>query len=243
MSAEERRRIRSGLTVDHMQFENVESFVYLGAELNNANKVSNDIQRRIMNANKAYFANTKLLKSQILSRKTKMKVYKTLIRPVATYGSETWNISAINAKKLSIFERKILRRIFGPVFENGAWCIRTNYEIDDLLNKEDIVRFAKAQRLRWVGHVERMTDTRMPKRIYKASMSGRRLQGRPRNRWKDEVEADLRKMEVRGWRTAAADRSRWKDVVQQAKAHPELYRRKKKKKRSRRCRQRRHRID
>lgn len=222
ISPNEARRRRENITIANMTFENVESFVYLGAELNSANKISSEIQRRIMAANRAYFANIKLLKSRLLSRTTKIKVYKTLIRPVATYGAETWNISAADANKLRVFERKIIRRICGPVLEEREWRIRNNDEINELIENEDIVRFAKSQRLRWIGHVERMADTRMPKRIYKASMTGRRLQGRPRNRWKDEVEADLRKMDVRVWKRTAADRVQWREVVQQAKAHTEL---------------------
>ena len=74
--------------------------------------------------------------------------------------------------------------------------LTTHAEINDILQGEDIVRFCKGQRIRWIGHVERMAEHRVPKKIYRARMEGRRIQGRPRNRWKDEVEADLRRMGV-----------------------------------------------
>ena len=99
---------------------------------------------------------------------------------------------------------------------------RTNKEIDELPEQEDIVRFIKAQRLRWLGHVERMSEVHIAKRVYKARMTGRRKQGRSRNRWKDETEQDLRRMEVRGWSRTAKARKSWKQVVQQAKSHAEL---------------------
>jgi hypothetical protein len=57
-----------------------------------------------------------------------------------------------------MFERKIKRRIYGPVMENNLGRIRYNEEINTLLKGEDIVRFIKSQRIRWVGHVERMED-------------------------------------------------------------------------------------
>jgi hypothetical protein len=55
---------------------------------------------------------------------------------------------------LRCFERKILRRIFGPVQDTNGWRIRYNQELDRLIEGQDIVRFIKAQRLRWLGHVE-----------------------------------------------------------------------------------------
>ena len=151
-----------------------------------------------------------------------MKIYKTLIRPVVTYGAETWSILAGDANKLRIFERKIIRRIWGPVNENGHYRIRTNLEIECALENEDIVRFIKSQRMRWLGHVERMMSDRMPKKIYSSSMNGKRRKGRPRSRWLDEVEKDLKCLNKSRWKIHAADRNKWRNIVKQAKAHPGL---------------------
>jgi hypothetical protein len=65
----------------------------------------------------------------ILSRAATLQVYKTLIRPVATYGAETWTLTLTEEKALRIFERKIIRKIYGPVMENNIWRIRYNKEI------------------------------------------------------------------------------------------------------------------
>jgi hypothetical protein len=55
-----------------------------------------------------------------------------------------------------IFERKILRKIFGPTKElNGLWIIKTNEELDDLIQQKNIIRFIKSQRIKLLGHVER----------------------------------------------------------------------------------------
>jgi hypothetical protein len=61
--------------------------------------------------------------------KNKVKLYKTLIRPVLVYGSETWVLSKSDQSVLSAFERKILRAIFGPTNENGERRIKYNYEL------------------------------------------------------------------------------------------------------------------
>jgi hypothetical protein len=77
--------------------------------------MTEEINRRIMAGNRAYFTNMKLLKLTLLSRHSKVKLYKTLIRPVVTYGVEMWTMSAADENALCVFERKVVRRIYGPV--------------------------------------------------------------------------------------------------------------------------------
>jgi hypothetical protein len=73
-----------------------------------------------------------------------MKIYKTIISPVVTYSSQTWILTAKDEKKLRIFERQKLRKIFGPVNIENTWRIRNNMEIDKLIEGAEIVRFIKA---------------------------------------------------------------------------------------------------
>jgi hypothetical protein len=74
-----------------------------------------EIAERIRKGNRAYYANAKLLKSELLKRSTKMRIYLTLRRPVVTYASETWTLTEKDEMRLRIFERQILRKIFGPI--------------------------------------------------------------------------------------------------------------------------------
>jgi len=85
-----------------------------------------------------------------------MKIYKTVISPVITYSSETWTLTAKDENNLRIFERQILRKIFGPVNIDNTWRIRNNMEIDKLTEGADIVRFIKAHRIKWQVHIQRM---------------------------------------------------------------------------------------
>jgi GTP1/Obg family GTP-binding protein len=96
-----------------------------------------------------------------------------------------------------MFERKINRRIYRPVTENNVWRIRYNEELNALLKGEYTVRCIKSQRIRCLGHVERMEDNEMPKRMLKGRLYSKRRKGRPRMRWLDDVESDLKKMEVK----------------------------------------------
>jgi endonuclease/exonuclease/phosphatase family metal-dependent hydrolase len=219
MSTSPIRRIPKYLQIGSMRIGGVSTFQYLGATISSDNSMRAAIQERIKAGNRAYGANLKLIRSRVVSRGTKMEIYRTLIRPVATYACETWTLTDGDANRLLVFERRILRRIFGPVGENGGWRIRSNRELEELVGNANIVRFVKSQRLRWVGHVERMDDTRMARKIMREKLYCRRRKGRPRNRWMDGVEADLTAMNVRGWRGKARDREEWRGIVGEAKAH------------------------
>jgi hypothetical protein len=97
------------------------------------------------------------------------------------------------------FERKIIRRIYGPVRQGREWRIRNNKEIDNKIREKDIVRFVKAKRISWIGHVERMEDSRMPKRMTREKIYTRRKRRRAKVRWLDDVQEDLREMGTEGW--------------------------------------------
>jgi hypothetical protein len=90
---------------------------------------------------------------QFLSIKNEIKLYKTLIRPVLAYGSETWVLSKSNEARLGIFERKVLRAIFGPTNDNREWRIKYNDELYILYKDSDIITYIKINHLRWAGYV------------------------------------------------------------------------------------------
>jgi hypothetical protein len=90
------------------------------------------------------------------------------------------------------------------------------------LQGADIVKFIKSSRIRQYGHVERMQNQRLPKQIATAIIEGTRKRGRPRKRWKDEVEEDLNIMGIKNGRAAARDRRKWRKTVLEAKVHKGL---------------------
>ena len=120
-------------------FERVSSFKYLGNVIKEEGRISECVKDRIQTGNRAYAANHYVLKSKIIKRSVKMQIYKTLIRPVVTYGSEPWTLTKSDKNLLRIFEREILWRIYGPVQEGDIWRIRNNEELNISINGEDIV--------------------------------------------------------------------------------------------------------
>jgi hypothetical protein len=67
-----------------------------------------------------------------------------------------------------------------------------------------------------------MEDNAMPKIMLKGRLYSKRRKGRPRIRWLDDVESDLKKMDLKGWKEKMKDREQWRLVVEEAKAHPRL---------------------
>jgi hypothetical protein len=151
-----------------------------------------------------------------------MKIYKRMIRPVVTYSSETWTLTAKEENNLRIFERQILRKIFGPVNIDNIWRRRNNVEVDKLIEGADIVRFIKAQRIQWLGHIQRMDQARPTRKLLDWKPMGTRPVGRPRQRWQGDVMEDLKKLKLKNWKETAKDRRIWRDLAEKAKTHKGL---------------------
>ena len=74
--------------------------------------------------------------------------------------------------------------------------MKTNQELEELIKRRNIINFIRAQRLSWLGHVERMQDTRMVKAVYSWKTISRRSIGRPKTRWVDDTRKDIQKLKV-----------------------------------------------
>ncbi|GFV78275.1 uncharacterized protein TNCV_94351 [Trichonephila clavipes] len=94
-------------------------------------------------------------------------------------------------ENISIYERKILRFIFGGIQKNGTWRRRSNSELSESYNESDIVNFIKLRRIKWSGHVVRMNEDRTTKKVFNAQPIDTRRKGRPSLRWIDDLEKYL----------------------------------------------------
>jgi hypothetical protein len=113
---------------------------------------------------------------------------------------------------------------FSAQYETGKdiWRIRNNAELDQMINGADIVRFIKAQRVKWLDHIQRMDTSRIAKRIFEWKPTGRRSLGRPRLRWFDDVCDDLKVLNVRNCKELSMDRKVWNDLSEKAKTYKGL---------------------
>lgn len=197
-------------------FEKVKEFVYLGTTITATFNQEAEIQARIQCGNKSASALHKVLTSNHLSNNAKLRVYKTVIRPAVLYASETWTLTQKLQNMLCTWERKIVRRILGGIQENGTWRRRTNREVLDSLKGKDIAGAVKSQRIRWLGHVQRMPDSRTPKKMMYARLLDTRRQGRPKIKWIEQVKDDLRKLQVKRWWQKVRNREEWRKITYQA---------------------------
>jgi len=118
-----------------------------------------------------------------------------------------------------LFERKVLRKIFGPTKErDDTWKIKTNYELDKLITYKTIINYIKAQRLSWFGHLHRMSEERMVKKVYKWNLMLTRPLGGLKSRWEDDIRSDMKKLKIKNWTSCIQDRNNWKLYVEKAKS-------------------------
>jgi hypothetical protein len=124
------------------------------------------------------------------------------------YGSVKWAM-----KILSKWQRKILKRIYGPVVQQGLWRIRTNQQLRKLHKYLDITAYIKKIGMDWT--CGKMDQGRSVTKISNSKPDASRR--RPRLRLLEDVKKDLREMKVKRWRQKAVDREEWASVIREAK--------------------------
>lgn len=118
---------------------------------------------------------------------------------------------------LHTFERRVLRTIFGPTKDGQFWQIRYNKALYNLCKEPETRVTVKTTKLRWVGHVLRMEDCEMTKGVMLHKPEDKRETSRPKARWIDGVNNDLKMMGVNYWRTVAMDREGWCRITEEAR--------------------------
>ncbi|KAJ4446527.1 hypothetical protein ANN_13223 [Periplaneta americana] len=190
--------VRNGnIKIGDLSLEGVEKFKYLRATVKNINDTREEIKRRINMGNACYYSVEKLLSSSLLSKNLKVRIYKTDILPVVLYGCETWTLTLREEHRITVFENKVLRKIFGAKRDEvtGEWRKLHNAELHALYSSPDI-RNIKSRLLRWAGHVARMGESRNACRVLVGRPEGKRPLGRPRRTWEDNIKMDLRRWDM-----------------------------------------------
>jgi Reverse transcriptase (RNA-dependent DNA polymerase) len=202
------------ISLEGTHLEQVNHFEYLGVEIENAGKQEAEINKRIEKAMKTYYAiNQTIISKKEVSRNTKLNVYKSIFKPILTYGCESWVLTPQQRSKLQAAEMKFLRRIKGVTRRDRI----RNTQIREELNIQPLMQYIEQKQLSWWGHLQRMESTRQVKKIWEAKVNRKRRRGRPRKSW-DKIVSEI--LENRGttWREAklkTSNRKEWAKFVHQ----------------------------
>ena len=200
------------LYLDGQLLEAVDVFPYLGSIIAANSSLDPEIKRRIAKAAGTMARLSKRVwENKKLTTATKMKVYQSCVISTLLYGSESWATYSTQENCLETFHMASLRRILGIKWQDKV----TNVDVLSDSSMLSIHSLLMKRRLRWIGHVRRMDDGRIPKDIMFGELKeGKRKRGRPKLRYKDVVKRDLGRIAVdhTKWETLASDRKAWKST-------------------------------
>jgi hypothetical protein len=132
MSRDQMARRSHNIKTDNSSFERVEQFKYFGKTFTHQISIQEEIKSRLKSGNAGYRSVRNFLSSDLLSKNLKIKICKTLILPLILYGCETWSLTLWEEHRLSVFQNRVLRRIFEPKRDEGTreWRKLRNEELD-----------------------------------------------------------------------------------------------------------------
>jgi hypothetical protein len=173
--------IRSKICIDNKTLKQQNTFNYLGYNISYEGE--KDLNIKAANFVKVLGIISQIFEPLLVSRHTRIRICKTLARPVLSYGSEAWTIRRTDEKRLILAEMLFLRRTAGYT----RWDLKRNEDILTELQISQITEFICQYKKNWKEHVDRMSSDRIPKMILKYQPKGKRNLGKPLKRWKDSV--------------------------------------------------------
>lgn len=174
------------IRIEGEEVQNVGEFVFLGSMLPSTTM---DVNRRIALASSAFGRLRRTVWTRRdISRKLKIRLYKSLILPIAIYAGETWTLKAEDARRLEVFEMRCLRAILGVTRRER---LTNEYIRRELEMTETITDVVRKKRLRWFGHVLRRPPESYILRVYWQDFTAPRPRARPPKRWRDQIPEDV----------------------------------------------------
>ena len=176
-------------------FDNVvHQFTYLGSTITDNLSLDAEIDKRIGKAATIFARLTvRVWNNSKLTVKTKMSVYNACVISTLLYGSETWTLYARQERRLNTFHIRSIRRILGISWQDRV----PNTEVLSRAHLTSMHTLHRQRRLRWLGHVHRKDDKRIPKDVlYGELINVRRNTGHHYLRFKDVCKRDLRALEI-----------------------------------------------
>ena len=199
--------VRMRVILNDESLEEVDCFKYLGSQVVADGGCERDAVHRMNGGNGACGALKSVLSNRGLEIKAKKRLYEGVIVPTALYEAEAWGMRSSERRKVNVLEMKCLRSLVSRMDRVRNEEVRRRAGIE-----RELASRAYERVLRLFGHVERMEEYHMARRVLMAEVSGGRVRGRPRLGWMDGVKVALgnRAMTVEAARQCAKDRNEWK---------------------------------
>ena len=205
--------VEPNIHINGQRLSAVDKFTYLGSTLSNSIVIDDEVNARIAKASVAFGR----LRSNVWSRRgislpTKLKVYRAIVLPTLLYACETWTVYQRHSRKLNHFHTTSLRRLLDIKWQDKV----PDTEVLARAELPSIHTILMQHQLRWAGHLVRMSDDRIPKRLlYSELEQGKRSHGGQKKRFKDTLKASLKAFSIApdNWEEAAQDRTYWRYSV------------------------------
>ena len=196
------------------EVERVTHFKYLGTSIEEEGGMETEIAKRVgagwMNWKKC----SGVLCDKRMPVKLKGKVYRTVVRPAMLYGAETWATTKRQESRIEVNEMRMLRWMCGVTRKDKI----RNEHIRGTTKVVQASRKITERRLKWYGHVMRMEEDHVVRRVMTKAIPGKRNRGRPKTRWKDVCKRDMQTVGLR--EGDEGDRAYWKETIDNHSGDP-----------------------
>ena len=187
----------------------VDKFTYLGSTLSGVVHIDDEVNARIFAKASAAFGR---LRGSIWDRSgirldTKLKVYRSVVLPTLLYACGTWTIYQRHAKRLNHFHTSCLRKLLKIKWQDRI----PDTEVLKRAGMQSIHTLLKLAQLRWTGHVTRVPDERLPKKILYGELQS--SHGGQKKWYKDTLKASLKDLLTESWEQIAQDRTKWRGLI------------------------------
>ena len=179
---------RIDLEIDSDWIKEVPVFKYLGSMISSDGNMEREITNRIQTGWASWRKCSGIMTDKRIGRKLKRRLYTAVIRPAMIYGAETWSTTKKEEERMNVNEMRMLRWASGVTRRDRV----PNRYIRGSLKVCEISKKIAERRLAWFGHVERREEDHYLKRVAHMEIPGRRRRGRPKTRWKDSVNRNMR---------------------------------------------------
>ena len=196
----------------------VKTFKYLGSTENSVANMSNEVEIRVQKMGSSYaILSSRIFENRYVKAKTKFRAFEAIVLSNALYGSATWNISVKQIEKLESKQFQLLRRMLG-----FSWKDFISYEKlmelaeavgEKIVPIEGKIRF---NRLKYLGHVERMDDSRVLKVVLHGDLvEGKRKRGGQLLMYRHCIKEDLKLFNInyKTWQVECLDRNSWRKLL------------------------------